>query len=76
MGIFFYQKFEIFAIFSYFSLHFCTYNVEISDGPRNPSTTQNFVRIAQGLCTSPAGIALPGGDVLRVLISSSSTADV
>jgi len=25
----------------------------------NPSTTQNFVRIAQGIARRPAGIALP-----------------
>ena len=53
-GNFFYQKFEIFAIFSYLSPYFCTDNVKIllkrMDGLRNPSTKQIFVEIAQGAC--------------------------
>jgi len=54
MGNFFYQKFEIIAIFSYLSPHFYTDNVKIllkgTDEIRNPSTTHNFVRIARGAC--------------------------
>ena len=50
----FYQKFEIFAIFSYLSPYFCTDNVEIlrmrTDALRNPSTKQIFVKIAQVAC--------------------------
>jgi len=50
----FYQKFEIFAIFSYLGPHFHTHNVKIllkrTDRLRNPSTKQNFVKIAQGAC--------------------------
>jgi len=48
-----YQKFEIFAIVSYLSSHFYTYNVAIFvkrtdlENIRNASTTQNFCRIAQ-----------------------------
>ena len=50
----FYQKFEIFSIFSYLSPHFYTHNVKLTykrtDGIRNASTTENFVRISQGAC--------------------------
>ena len=48
------KKFQIFAMFSYLSPHFYTHNVKIllkrTDRLGNPSTTQNFVRIAQGVC--------------------------
>ena len=54
----FYQKFEIFAIFSHLNPHFYTHNVKIllkkTDGLTNPSKKQIFVKIAQY-----AGIALP-----------------
>ena len=44
------KEFEILAIFSYLSQHFYTHNVKIllqrTDGLRNPSTTENFVKIA------------------------------
>ena len=43
----FYQKFEIFAIFSYLSPHL--YTVMLKFGLLNHSTTQNFLRIAQGI---------------------------
>ena len=50
----FYQKFEIFAIFSYLIPYLYTDNVKIllkkTDGLRNPSTKQIFVKIAQGAC--------------------------
>jgi len=40
------------VIFSYLSPHFYTHNGKIllkrTDGLRNPSTTENFVKIAQG----------------------------
>jgi len=47
----FYQKFEIFAIFSYFSPLFYTHNVKIvlmrMEGLQNPLTKQIFIKIAQ-----------------------------
>jgi len=50
----FYQKFEIFAIFSYISSHFYTHDVKIvlkrTEGLKNPLTKQIFVKIAQGAC--------------------------
>jgi len=50
----FYQKFEIFAIFSYLSPYFYTDNVKIllkrTDRLRNPSKKQIVVKIAQGAC--------------------------
>jgi len=54
MGKFLPKKIEIFAIFSYLIPHFYTHNVKIllkrTDELRNPSTTENFVKIAQGAC--------------------------
>jgi len=52
LGEYFYQKFEIFAIISsYLSPYFYADNVKIllkrTDGLRNPSTKQIFVKIAQ-----------------------------
>jgi len=50
----FYQKFEIFAIFSYLSPCLYTDNVRIllkrMDGLKSPSKKQIFVKIAQGAC--------------------------
>ena len=54
LGRNFYQKFEIFEIFSYLSPYFYTDNVKIllkgTDRLRNPSKKQIFVKIAQGAC--------------------------
>jgi len=52
LGENFYQKFEIFVIFSYLSPLFYTHNVKIvlkrTDGLKNPLTKQIFVKITQG----------------------------
>jgi len=48
-GNFFTKNFEILAIFSYLSTHFYAHNVK-TNGLRIPSTTENFVKVAQGAC--------------------------
>jgi len=54
LGKMFYHKFKIIASFSYLRPYFYTDNVKIlvkrTDGLRNPSTKQTFVKIAQEAC--------------------------
>jgi len=60
LGANFYQKIEIFAILSYLTTHFYTYNVEILLKRMDlgvPQPDKISTESLKGFCTWPAGIA-------------------
>jgi len=69
LGVNFYQKFEIFAIFSYLSPHFYTDNVKILLKRTEDLGIHQWHKISSESLKGPAGIALPHeGDAYWFLV--------
>jgi len=69
LGEIFYQKFEIFAIFSYLSPYFYTDNVKILLQKTKDLGIHQRHKISSESLKGPAGIALPrGGDAYWFLV--------